>query len=151
MSKIFKTISNSREPKVLRRISMVFAVVALLLELMVVSGISDNIWVFSAALICLGFCITSYTLSLLVSLAIASKLLDESYSAIQEVKLFLETMKTYLNSEGNSSDKIDFSDIPAPALLRWIESELQFGKTRTDLMEKAVNILKNHYKTIRHD
>lgn len=151
MSEIFKTISNSREPKALRRISMVFAVVALILELMFVSGISENIWVFNAALICIGFCITFYTLSLLVSLAIASKLLDEAYSALREVKLSLETLKIDLKSVINSPDKIDFSDTSAPALLQWLVSELQFGQTRTKLMEKAVNILKNHYNTIRHD
>lgn len=151
MSEIFKTISNSREPKALRRISMVFAVVAIILGLMFVSGISENIWVFNAAWICIGFYITFYTLSLLVSLAIASKLLDEAYSALREVKLSFETLKIDLKSVINSPDKSDLSDTSAPALLQWLVLELQFGKSRTELMEKAVNILKNHYNTIRHD
>ena len=151
MSKFFKTISNSREPKVLRRISMVFAVGAMILGLMFLTGISKNIWVFNGAFICIGFYIILYTLSLLVSLIVAGRLLDDAYSTIRESKLFLETLKIYLDSATDSSDKINFSDISAPALLEWLESELQFGKTRTDLMEKAVNILKNHYNTIRHD
>ena len=151
MSEIFKTISNSREPKVLRRISIVFAIAALILELMFLTGMSENIWVFNAALICLGFFITFYPLSLLVSLAIACKLLNEAYSALRDIKVLTESLIIDLHSATDSSDKIDISDASAPAIFQWFESELKFSKTRSELMEKAINILKNHYNTIRHD
>lgn len=151
MTKSFKIISNCRQPKAIRRTSFVFAVLAFILGLMYLSGIFVNVWVFNLTLICIGFYIILYPLSLLVSLIVAGRLLDDAYSIIRESKLFLETLKIYLDSATDSPDKIDFSDISAPALLQWLESELQFGKTRTDLMEKAVNILKNQYNTIRHD
>lgn len=151
MSKSFKIISNCRQPKTIRRTSFVFAVLAFILGLMYLSGIFVNVWVFNLTLICIGFYIILYTLSLLVSLIVAGRLLDDAYCTIRESKLFLETLKIYLDSATDSPDKIDFSDISAPALLQWLESELQFGKTRTELIEKAVNILKNQYNSIRHD
>lgn len=151
MSKIIKAISCSRQPKVLRRTSNVFAVLALILELVYLFEISTNIWVFFVAMICFGFFITLYILSLLVSLAIAGDLLDESYSALKEGKLFLETLKIMLNSATDSSDETDISDASAPALLQWLVSELKISTSRTELMEKAIKILKNHYNHTTHD
>ena len=151
MSEIFKTISNSRGPKVLRRISMAFAVGAMILGLMFLTGISKNIWIFYGAFICIGFFITFHPLSLLVSLAIACKLLNEAYSALRDIKVLTESLIIDLHSATDSSDKINISDASVPAIFQWIESELKFSKTRSELMEKAINILKNHYNTIRHD
>lgn len=151
MSKMFETISSCRQPKAIRRTSLVFAVLAFILGFMYLSGIFVNVWVFNLTLICIGFYIILYTLSLLVSLIVAGRLLDEAYPTIRESKLFLETLKIYINSATDSSDKIDFSDATAPVLLQWLESELLFSKSKTELMEKAVNNLKNHYNSIRHD